>query len=397
MKDELLDETEMYPFSEDEKGVSFACPAPTSYEKYLEHIDTTLTSDTPVAFGLHPNAEIDFRTTQSDVMFRTLVELQPRTQGAAEEGAMSPTEIASAKVDDIVDRFNEKKFDVDDLSASLDEKGTQNTWTFAILLPNYRAGPYQNVFLQEMEVMNTLLSELSRSLKELSLGFKGELTMSDSMETLMNALFMDEVPATWAKFAWPSRKALSGWLKNFTSRLTQLEDWSNNPIEIPKVTVLSYLINPQSFLTAVNQVAAQKNQWELDKLVTFTDVTRYATIEKVDGVKKDDGAYIFGLSMQGARWDANAGNIEKSKPKEMFCDLPVMSVRGVASDKADFSGMYMCPVSAAATIKDALIFIRYRRCTRLSNEDQRSYIAQTFGLSHSQGAGFWPASQSSLN
>ena len=229
MKDELLDETEMYPYAEDEKGVSFMCPAPTSYEKYLEHIDTTLTSDTPVAFGLHPNAEIDFRTTQSEVMFRTLVELQPKTGGGAEEGAMSPTEIASAKLDDIVDRFGEKKFDVDDLSASLDEKG-----------------PYQNVFLQEMEVMNTLLTEMIRSLKELSLGFKGELTMSDAMETLMTSLFMDEVPATWAKRAWPSRKTLNGWLGNFTNRLTQLEDWSNNPIEIPKVTVLSYLINPQS-------------------------------------------------------------------------------------------------------------------------------------------------------
>ncbi|KAH8052759.1 dynein light chain binding protein [Aureococcus anophagefferens] len=30
MKDELLDEAEMYPYAEDEKGTSFMCPAPTS-------------------------------------------------------------------------------------------------------------------------------------------------------------------------------------------------------------------------------------------------------------------------------------------------------------------------------------------------------------------------------
>lgn len=70
--------------------------------------------------------------------------------------------------------------------------------------------------------------------------------MSDAMENLMTALFMDQVPNSWAKYAWPSRKALNGWLTNFMSRLLQLEDWSNNPTEIPKVTVLSYLINPQS-------------------------------------------------------------------------------------------------------------------------------------------------------
>lgn len=31
-------------------------------------------------------------------------------------------------------------------------------------------GPYQNVFLQEMDVMNTLLAEMARSLRELQLG-----------------------------------------------------------------------------------------------------------------------------------------------------------------------------------------------------------------------------------
>lgn len=41
-----------------------------SYDKYLEHIDTTMGADTPIAFGLHPNAEIDFRTQQSDTMFK---------------------------------------------------------------------------------------------------------------------------------------------------------------------------------------------------------------------------------------------------------------------------------------------------------------------------------------
>jgi len=326
MKDELLDETEMYPFAEDEKGVSFTCPAPTSYEKYLEHVDVGLTGDTPVAFGLHPNAEIDFRTSQSDSMFKTLVELQPRSTSTAEEGATSPTDVTSAKLDDILDRFAEKRFDVDDLAGSLDEKG-----------------PYQNVFLQEMEVMNRLLQEMVRSLKELSLGFKGELTMSDAMEAVMNALFLDVLPASWTKVSWPSRKPLSVWLINFHNRLQQLEDWSNNPVDIPKCTYLSYLVNPQSFLTAVNQVAAQKNQWELDKLVSYSDVTRYAAFENVEAASRE-GAYVCGLYMQGARWEPTQAIIDKSKPKEMFSPMPVMSVKGVATEKADFAGMYMCPV-----------------------------------------------------
>jgi dynein heavy chain, axonemal len=84
---------EMYPYADDEKGVSFMSPAPTTYERYLEHIDTNMTSDTPIAFGLHPNAEIDFRTQQSENMFRTLLELQPR-DSASGEGAASPQQVS---------------------------------------------------------------------------------------------------------------------------------------------------------------------------------------------------------------------------------------------------------------------------------------------------------------
>ena len=47
--------------------------------------------------------------------------------------------------------------------------------------------------------------------------------------------------------------------------------------------------------------------------------------------------------MQGASWALNEGNIEKSKPKEMFSMMPVMTVRGFSSDKADIKGMYSCP------------------------------------------------------
>ena len=198
MKDELLDETEMYPYSEEEKGVSFMCPTPTSYDNYLKHINATL--DLGHARGVRLTSERGDRFPNDPVegMFKTLVELQPRSAGDDEGGGMSPTEVAAAKLDDIMERFGEKKFDIDDLDASLDEKG-----------------PFQNSFLQEMEVMNRLLAEIVRSLKELTLGFKGELSMSDAMEAVCDALFMDEVPPKWSKISWASMKALSGWLANF--------------------------------------------------------------------------------------------------------------------------------------------------------------------------------------
>eukprot|EP01037_Dinobryon_pediforme_P043044 gene43044-53809_t len=131
------------------------------------------------------------------------------------------------------------------------------------------------------------------------------------------SLYMDRIPATWQKRAWPSMRGLSSWLSDFNARLTQLEEWQNNPADIPK-----------------------KNSLELDKLVTWTDVTKKNSIEEVEGLSRD-GAYIIGLSVQGARWDTNSGILERSKPKEMFCKMPVINVKAFAADKVDVSqGIY---------------------------------------------------------
>jgi dynein heavy chain, axonemal len=43
--------------------------------------------------------------------------------------------------------------------------------------------------------MNLLLAEMRRSLSELDLGLRGDLTVSEPMERLMRALATDTVPA----------------------------------------------------------------------------------------------------------------------------------------------------------------------------------------------------------
>lgn len=68
MGDHLLDEGELFPFIEG-RPISFKCPPPYPYEKYIEHIETECPPETPLAFGMHPNAEIDFRTKQCQELF----------------------------------------------------------------------------------------------------------------------------------------------------------------------------------------------------------------------------------------------------------------------------------------------------------------------------------------
>lgn len=58
------------------------------------------------------------------------MELQPR-DAASGEGVMSPDQMVGGLSETILDKFGEKKFDVEEISRALEE-----------------AGPYQNVFMQ---------------------------------------------------------------------------------------------------------------------------------------------------------------------------------------------------------------------------------------------------------
>ena len=74
--------------------------------------------------------------------------------------------------------------------------------------------------------MNVLLAAMRRSLAELDLGLKGDLTMTEPMERLMTALACDAVPGSWALLADPSLRALRSWMVTLLARVAQLAAWT---------------------------------------------------------------------------------------------------------------------------------------------------------------------------
>lgn len=113
-------------------------------------------------------------------------------------------------------------------------------------------------------------------------------------------------------------------------------------LTLPKVTWLSGLFNPQSFLTAVMQTTARRNDWPLDKTVVLTEVTK-KQVDQIEAPSRD-GAFIHGLTLEGARWDDKTGVLEDSKPKELFCPMPVILIKAVTVDKAEMKDAFQTPV-----------------------------------------------------
>uniref|UniRef100_A0A4W6EXC9 Dynein axonemal heavy chain 11 n=1 Tax=Lates calcarifer TaxID=8187 RepID=A0A4W6EXC9_LATCA len=301
----------------------FVVPSNLDYQGYHDFVDEMLPHESPVHYGLHPNAEIEFLTVTSDNLFHTLLELQSPDAVMGEGASQTLEEKVKTILDEVLEKLPEE-YNMSDITSKTAERS-----------------PYILVCFQECERMNTLISEIRRSLKELDLGLKGELAISSEMEKLQTALFFDNVPDTWTKLAYPSTYSLAIWYNDVLQRCKELDSWTQD-LSLPSVVWLSGLFNPQSFLTAVMQSLARKNEWPLDKVNLTVDVTKKFKEEFNQPAR--EGAYVYGLYMEGARWDTQAGVISEARLKELTPPMPVISVRAVPNDRQETRNIYECPL-----------------------------------------------------
>ncbi|XP_039357487.1 dynein heavy chain 17, axonemal isoform X16 [Mauremys reevesii] len=301
----------------------FLVPPNSDYKGYHEYIDENLPPESPYLYGLHPNAEIGFLTVTSEKLFRTVLEMQPKESDAGGGTGVSREEKVKQVLDEIIEKLPEP-FNMMEIMAKAAEKT-----------------PYVVVAFQECERMNILTNEMRRSLKELNLGLKGELTITTDMEELSNALFYDNVPDFWTNRAYPSLFGLGAWYADLLLRVRELEAWTTD-FALPTTVWLAGFFNPQSFLTAIMQSMARKNEWPLDKMCLSVEVTKKNREDMTAPPR--EGSYVHGLFMEGARWDIPSGVITDARLKELTPSMPVIFIRAIPVDRMDTKNVYECPV-----------------------------------------------------
>ncbi|CAK8694647.1 unnamed protein product [Clavelina lepadiformis] len=303
----------------------FPLPPALDYDGYHSYIDDALPPESPYLYGLHPNAEIDFLTTTSDVLFKTILELMPRDSSSGAGSGPTREEKIKQTLDEILEKLPEA-FNMTELMSKVE--------------PADRT-PYVVVAFQECERMNTLTNELRSSLKTLDLGLKGELTITAAMEALGNSLFLDSVPESWALKAYPSMAGLTIWYVDLLLRIKELENWTSD-FQLPAAIWLGGFFNPQSFLTAIMQAMARKNEWPLDKMCLQCDVTKKNKEDFSSSPR--EGAYIHSLYMEGARWDTQTSLISEGILKDLTPTMPVIFIKAIPVDKQETRNIYACPV-----------------------------------------------------
>ncbi|NXA80883.1 DYH9 protein, partial [Thryothorus ludovicianus] len=301
----------------------FPLPGSMDYDGYHQYIDDALPPESPYLYGLHPNAEIGFLTQRSERLLRTVLELQPRDSSAAQGAVGTREEMVQALLEDMLERLTDE-FNMAELVAKVEERT-----------------PYAVVALQECERMNALTAEMRRSLGELELGLKGELTMTGDMEALQNSLFLDTVPESWLRRSYPSTASLGSWFADLQARISELEAWTRD-FSLPSTLWLGGFFSPQSLLTAVMQSTARRNKWPLDRMTLQCDVTKRSREDFASAPR--EGAYVHGLFLEGARWDVQTGTIMDARLKELTPAMPVVFIKAIPDDKQDTRGLYPCPL-----------------------------------------------------
>jgi dynein heavy chain len=316
-----------------ELAPGFKSPNPEGldYEGYVQYIESAMPPESPILFGLHPNAEIGYLTSSTDNLFFKILSMSGGGGGSG-----------GGKGDIVKDTMN-------DLSTRLPE--TFNMVVMQLAAKDLLAGesgPYIVVALQECQRMNVLLNEIGKTLSDLDKGLKGQLNMSQAMEDLAAAFRINQWPGrnpfskcTWEKYAWPSQKNLISEYLDMLNRIEQLVSWSSD-LTTPKCIWLPGLFNPSSYLTAVQQVTARKTGVALDKMTTETHITAWRNSSEVTDYAVE-GCYVSGFFIEGARWPTGdeagepfevsgtpcVGSLAESKLKELLPVMPVIYVKAV--------------------------------------------------------------------
>lgn len=327
MKDELLDEMILSASDTANADTTKVPSASLSYEGVMDHVENEFTMNSLSSVGLHPNAEIESCSKNSQLLLSNLLDLLfssgIRDTNNTEKKA-NEQQLIDALLQDIVEFSREIILDRSNL-VLIDDRG-----------------PFQNVLLLESERMNTLLEKIQSSAFTLNSAWRGQRRITDNMDILLTSLLADKVPQEWTSIAYPSLRPLGSWMRNLQTRVAQLSDWMATPGDEPAVFWISGFFYPSSLLTATQQVALQNRSFEPENLDTMTICTKKLRAEEVSQSAKE-GIFISGLFLDGGSWSTQDSLLEESKPHQLYEALPIANIRAITHGPSHDSN-FKCPV-----------------------------------------------------
>ena len=186
------------------------------------------------------------------------------------------------------------------------------------------------------------------SLTSLKKAIKGLVVMDAELETLAGALTLGNRPTLWMKHSYPSRKPLGSYVTDMLRRLAFFQKWIDD-VKAPPTFWVSGFFFTQAFLTGSMQNYARRNSVAIDS-IDF----QYSVLPEDPTEAAENGVYVYGLFLEGARYSKETRMLAECEPKVLFVELPMMWLCPTPLDDLVENPHYMCPLYKTSERKGTL-------------------------------------------
>ncbi|CAK9824900.1 Dynein axonemal heavy chain 7 [Anthophora retusa] len=299
----------------------YYCPAVREHEAFMEYTRSLPLITEPSVFGMNENADIIKDQQETDLLFSSLLLTQER--GKSGTGQTTSDEIVFKMASDMLQKLPDNY----DLVAAL------------LKYPMSYEQSMNTVLVQEMGRFNKLTTYIKTSLENIKQAIRGIVVMSFELEDIYDAILTNKIPALWQQYSYPSLKPLGSYIYDLISRLNFLQEWyEKGP---PVLYWISGFYFTQAFLTGSQQNYARKYQIPIDLLIFDFFVL---DVDKPPKSPPENGIYIYGLFLDGARFNKEQMALDESFPKVLYESMPTMWLIPTTKENIKQEVKYTCPV-----------------------------------------------------
>jgi len=300
-----------------ESGLYYVPPV-TNHEETLNFIKNLPVTQHPEVFGMHANAEITKDIKSTKQLFDSVI-------------------LASGWVNQTPGETNTKLMEICNhilakLPADFDLKSA------LLKYPITSSENMNHILIEEMVRYNKLIKVIRSSIQNLQKALNGIVVMSMELKAVSKSLESGKVPMMWARASYASLKPLGSYFNDLLERISFIQNWFDK--NQPSSFWISGFYFPHSFLTGVLQNYTNKYAIPIDMLTFEFQVMPKDYYEE----KPTDGAYIYGLFVEGARWDRNEGFLAEQLPKALHDRMPIVWIKPVKKTDLKAGEFYDCPV-----------------------------------------------------